>query len=277
MPSFNLTDILTNSENFQPVRQAGEAYAASPEGKRAAAEDEEYERWSNDPMTIIMHGPPWGDANAQRARREFWKTTDSYKTFNQKWTSSAPTAADPAMQAEAMRGGNLAGALDQFAQEMLKPLDMNDPTVKRIFADVQGRSQMNANLRGVQGGLSNMATEKAIADAGLAHQFGRQQLGAQALTNGLSDARGQERFREDQYRYDTGLSQQVHQGKVAQGQASGALTGGLIGSLGYLGGPALGAATMTAGTQLGGGMGGMSAGQWQPPQRGGLSGGGRGY
>lgn len=212
------------------------------------------------------------------AIRKAWRQSPAYKQFRvdtenrhreEAQQAQGQQAENTAMAAEQSRGTQWRDQLQAFYAEMSKPLDMKDPTVMRIQADVQGRSAMAANQRGIQGGLSNLNTEKALADSALGQQGARQQLGMQALGLGLNDTAGLERLRqqgsqfdrnfgEDQYRYNVGLSQQTHAGQQQFGQGVGSLIGGAIGLPFGLAGP---------GAQLGGGIGGLSGGTWSPPQR----------
>lgn len=248
------------------------------------SEEEALQTFANEFGNKFMFGlMGWEDAKRDPAkmealRRAFYNSDQgkSFKAGSEARANSPAPEAQPATApgpdaaaAEAARGQAWRDQLQAFYAEMAKPLDMNDPTVKRIQADVQGRSAMAANQRGIQGGLSNLNTEKALADSALGMQAQRQQLGVQALGLGLSDTQGLERLRqqgsqfdqqfaEDKYRYDTGLSQQTFNGRSDLFRTGGSIIGGAIGAPFGLAGP---------GAAIGSGVGGLASGSWSPAPR----------
>jgi hypothetical protein len=131
----------------------------------------------------------------------------------------------------------------------------------------------NAAMRGqgLSGGVSNLNSERAVADASLKYQMGRQQMGLQA-TGALMGGLQQQYMNDEQKRqYEQGMNLQLQQAQAAanqqkylqqQQQASGLM--GMIGTgVGaYFGG----AAGAQAGGQLGQSFGSQQYGQNNPYQ-----------
>jgi hypothetical protein len=178
------------------------------------------------------------------------------------------------------------GDIRAFADELRQPWDQlqKDPRIKAIVDDVQGRMQM-ANRDIGSGGLSGQGMSRALLATQTGIMGNRDQLAAQILNMGVGDARAsidgrfdRDRFKEDQYRFDTNQFMQQY---AQQNNRQGALGAGIGGVLGGLAGgaasfipglqsfaPQLIGAGINTGSYLGGGMGLSGGPSYRPPARG---------
>lgn len=175
--------------------------------------------------------------------------------------------------------------LDEFYRQLSQPIDPNDPEIVRV-ASQAGRSAATAAYgRGIEGGAAVANTERT-AGAAAADMFQRERErrdGLRAQVGGLraGGAMNQQQFQQSQQqmadaqrRYAEGLRYQDQMDQYNAGmqraQGLGGAIGAGIGALGFLGGPAVGAATTSAGMGLGAGIGGLS---YRPPPKRSYSGG----
>lgn len=158
--------------------------------------------------------------------------------------------------------------LDDFSKKMGMSVDELIASGDAGMASNRNQAASQAGQRGVglSGGVSNMNSQRAVADAALKYQSGRQQLGLQA-TQGLMQGLNQEYLNEeDRRRYEQGIDLQLQQArnaaymqkyKDAQQQRAGLL--GMVGTA--IGGIFGGAQGAQAGGALGQGVGNMSYSQ----------------
>lgn len=163
--------------------------------------------------------------------------------------------------------------LDQFSQkmnmsveELISSGDLGVRAARNDAAAAAGRRGV-----GLSGGASDLNTQRAVADAGLKYQMGRQQLGLQA-TQGLQQGLQQQYMNtENRRQYEQGLNLQLQSAQAAaqnqkyaqEQQQAGGLTG-MVGTV--LGGIWGGAPGAKAGGELGQGYGQMQYGQQNPYQ-----------
>lgn len=212
-----------------------------------------------------------GTELAQKIRLKMRQDPDGWKKHQQSVGFYVDPKAKAAADKEAKENTDQdkrRADMDAFYQEMMKPLDMNDPQVQRVMANVKGQAGDKQFMEsgGMEGGLANTQVARAMTDTQAAIQMDRQRLGLEALGAATNSGDNLMRFREDQYRHDQGVNYQnmmsKYQNKLGQGQSIGALLGGGLGAIGgfAVGGPMGAVAGAGAGSQLGGGLGGMTAG-----------------
>lgn len=163
--------------------------------------------------------------------------------------------------------------LSTFADNMNMSVD---DLIKHGDVGMQANRNQANNLAaqrgaGLSGGISNMNSQRAVADAALKYQMGRQQMGQQAMGQLLNGLQTQYMNDEDRRRYEQGMSMQLQQSQAAanqqkymqrQQQASGimGLAGGIIGGIwGGQGGA-------QAGSSIGQAFGTMQYGSSNPYQ-----------
>jgi len=153
--------------------------------------------------------------------------------------------------------------IDDFFDELNKPLDMNDPYVKNILMNARQTTLTSANNAGIFGPYSQNLAEQSFIKGSADLQDAKQGRALQALGMGTSQFNNQRDFNydvaKDKYTNEMDLWK-YNQGK---NQGLGGLIGGGIGALGggLLGGPG----GATAGWQVGSGVGGMFGGGNSPP------------
>lgn len=203
---------------------------------------------------------------------------------------SDPNALQP-VDPDKAAADKLAADLDAFGREMMGPLNMSDPTVKRLIESAQAGISRDVLGSGVEGGMANAAIGKGVGDAGLAIHAQRQALGAQVLGNRLVDQRQLNMYKDQAARMQLGEEYQNQlagwESSRGMGQQIGGLLGAAVGGVGgfFLGGPAGAAMGASGGYGIGSGIGGSTSGG--PPRApvynspyygyssGGMSGGGR--
>ena len=159
-----------------------------------------------------------------------------------------------------------------------------DPVFQSLINAGRSAGQYAAGRAGVASneGLGLRGVAAAATQATTPYLQSRQQLaqGYMGLANqrdlglgNLALGRDQLTLQGQQMQDQFGLQAQAMQNQIAlanwqqqqtQAQGLGALLGAGVGALGFLGGPALGAATMPLGASLGGGLGGMIGGGAAP-------------
>jgi hypothetical protein len=159
---------------------------------------------------------------------------------------------------------NIQKFIDGLGADAAGTKRMQDLIARKAQAQ-QGASASRAGLGsvgsgGVGGGLSEMGRASIAGDLNTKYDLQRQGLQAQAM--GLLNQRDLGLSQLDlQY---TQLQNQQAEAQWAaqknQAQGIGSAIGAGVGALGFIGGPALGAATMGAGSALGGGLGGLATG-----------------
>lgn len=161
--------------------------------------------------------------------------------------------------------------LQQFYDEMQKPLDMNDPLVANILSNARSQALTSSEGRGVYGGYSqNVANQQYINTAAQLQQQ-RQQMGQQALQSGVGASQDLARLRYGQARDSYQDMLRNYQSQNDQNQGWGAGIGGVLGAgaglaASFIPGlqpfaPSLIAGGASVGSNIGRGIGGMS----QPP------------
>lgn len=122
---------------------------------------------------------------------------------------------------------------------------------------------------GLSGGISDRNSQRAMADAAMKYQMGRQQMGQAAMGQVLNGLQTQYMNDEDRRRYEQGMNLQLQQAQAGaqsqkymqqQQQASGLM--GMVG--GVIGGIYGGAGGAQAGSAAGQAIGGYSYGQSNP-------------
>lgn len=180
----------------------------------------------------------------------------------------------PKMGKSAGQGGSpedWMALLQQFADEMNKPLDLNDPMVRNILEGARTGTMTGLQGQGVFGGYSNNQAEKSYIGAASGLQQQRRQLGLSALQSGAGASQDLLKTRYGMARDQYGDMMQNYQYGKDQNEGWGAGIGGAIGGvLGGIGGFATGGpagavggfqAGSAAGSSFGRGIGGMH----QPP------------
>lgn len=160
---------------------------------------------------------------------------------------------------------DITGQIQAFIDNLRGPLN-NDPVYQQIAKQAINAAQAQAGRAGMSGRSGLAATNAAAVTQTTSAPYyaARQQAlaGGLALQNqrdlGLGQLQAQKAALEAGLAKDTWAAQQ----NAAQGV--GAAIGGGIGALGFIGSPALGAATMGAGAAIGGGLGGMVAAPTAP-------------
>jgi hypothetical protein len=147
----------------------------------------------------------------------------------------------------------------QLIDDLMKPLDLNDPLVQNILTGARTATLADLSGRGIQGGYSENQAQQAYINAAAQLQGQRQARALQALGQGSGYGlqREQQDFARQQYDYENDPARGWGAGI---GGALGALGGGLVGSVvpgvGTLAGVGLGS---QVGSQLGAGIGGQFA------------------
>ncbi len=212
---------------------------------------------------------------------EFQAIYDSVGGDGQGGRQGGPTADEDA-QYQAWRKQTLQ-RLDQFSKEMnlsipelLAKGDMGIQNVSNMAAGNAGRAAYGAGLGG--GGISNLNSQRAVADAQLGYQTQRQAMGLQATNMLMGGLQNEYMNQEDRYRYQQGLDMQLQntranaeaydaQRQQQMWQAVGSVFGGVAGGAANYaqGGSFMGG--FQTGSQLGGGLGGALGGiGYQPYQ-----------
>lgn len=182
--------------------------------------------------------------------------------------ANSQAAAD---QAAADQRTGITNQIQAFVNSMLGPMDPNDPVHKGLVQMGTNAAQASAGRGGLSGRSGLAGTQAAsVAQANaLPYLQARSSLGlqAQGLLNNRDLGLGQ--LNQDWAKFMTDRNDRIAglQAGAQQQQNSmiGSLIGGGLGALGFIGGPALGSATMGAGASLGGSIGG---GFSRPPQYG---------
>src|SRR3990167_7845414 len=185
-----------------------------------------------------------------------------------------PAYKGPPVDPEEERRKAQAAALKAFQDEMLKPLDMNDPQVQQIIQSAAGIGRQNAANRGIEGGAATCIASRAVADAALGLRNQRANLGLQAAGLDMTNQQNVDALNERRFEYDTSAlndsNAQQWQWDQSQRQGAFGLAGGLVGGIAgaYLGrSPQSAMYGFQAGSQLGAGIGGMTSGappRWSP-------------
>jgi hypothetical protein len=158
--------------------------------------------------------------------------------------------------------------VEAFADELMRPLDLNDPTVRAIINDVQGRLTRGLFATGAGGGMAQAAYAKGVGDAALNLEMQRRALGAQLKSQQIGN-----RFQLMAYKDQAArmaLNEQ-YQNELADWEANrgglqtalsvgGGILGGIIGGVASYGNPMAISAGASAGSALGAGIGGAAAG-----------------
>ena len=179
---------------------------------------------------------------------------------------SDPNAEQP-VDPDAAKAAGLAAELDDFAREMMRPVNLNDPYVRQIVNNVSATlSNRNANS-GIGGGMADAAVAKGVGEAALNIQSQRQALGASVMGNRLVDQRQLNMYKDQAARM---ALDEDYQNKLAQWESQrgfGQQLGGVLGAIGggiggfFLGGGPTGALVgATAGYGFGSGLGGSMSG-----------------
>lgn len=189
--------------------------------------------------------------------------------------------------AGAASAAEMNGVRDRI-QKFADSLGVADPAVMdylhRMGQAQAGQAQSQAGIWGANAGNSGLgATGEAAISADLQNKYNLQRNSMQQSALGLLSQHdlgvGQLQLSYDQLRQQQANQQWAAQQNQAQGWGS--AIGGALGALGFAGGPVLGAATMKAGSSIGAGIGGLTAGNSSPytvqtPNYGGGWGGNRG-
>ena len=193
----------------------------------------------------------------------------SAEDFAQATMTPEQKAEQEKLKGETARAEQWRQRVDEFYKQMTIPLDQ-DPTWQKMKQEVRGSAEMDVYQRtgggSGGGGVADASVDRAVADAAIGYDQHRLDRASQAMSLGLGDAAGLEKFREDQYRYDAGQKYQADQQKWAADRESGQMWGGLAGGVGggILGGltgnPAAAAKGAEIGSQVGAGLGGNFAG-----------------
>lgn len=181
-------------------------------------------------------------------------------------------AVDIAAAEEAAKRNDVNSRIQSFIDSMTGPSDPNDPVRRALIQAGTDAAQASAGSSGVRGGLANTAaasmvqanitpyeTQRAQLRGQGVDLLSRYDLGLQQVQLGYDQLEAQQRAAEQQ-RLDM-LAQNSYAGEMARRQGIGAAIGTGLGALGFIGGPALGAATMAAGGAIGGSLGGMTMNQ----------------
>lgn len=169
-----------------------------------------------------------------------------------------------------VRDNKIKRDVDEFYREMTGPLDMNDPEIQRIMADVRGRAGTDVfNTGWGGGGLADTAVARALSDAALNISQQRKSLGAQMMQAALDDSATRMRIQQQadamnaDIAYQNALREYESQSNLFRvgGGILGGLAGGAFGLMAGGGpltptgwaGAGLGAST---GAQIGAGLGG---------------------
>jgi hypothetical protein len=187
-------------------------------------------------------------------------------------SSGDPTAGGaPAMGPQPGSPEHWLMLLQQFADEMNSPLDMNDPMVSNILQGARTSTMASLQDRGIQGGYSQNQAERSYIGAAAGLQQQRRQLGLQALNvgQGASSELLKQRYNMSRDSHNDLLKNYQWQDEQNQGLGSliGGGLGGLLGGAGgfFLGGPAGAAAGAQTGFQAGSSIGRGIGGMNQPP------------
>lgn len=168
----------------------------------------------------------------------------------------------PGQTAEMTRQAEEAKTMAQireFADNLLKPLDENDPEVRQIMTNASNATEKQARLQGVQGPMSIANTEDAMQKTLVGYNADRSQRGFQALQYKHAAQLGEGQMLDAARKADW-----ERQAGMAKSQADksplplalgigGAAVGGVAGF--FAGGPAGAAAGAGAGFGMGSGAG----------------------
>lgn len=188
----------------------------------------------------------------------------------EQWKASKGFYVDKEAAAKADREKQVRAGLDQFAQEMMRPLsaeDLNRPEVRMQLQQAQSASDRHARLSGFGGsGMSGANSEQAYMYARAQMEQQRKDMGLRATGMQLQDMSQVSDLRERARQFDVGQKMQADQRKRQQEQAMyegvggglGMVAGGLLGTFAAPGiGTAAGAAM---GARAGAGLGGLAYG-----------------
>jgi len=162
-----------------------------------------------------------------------------------------------------VRDNKIKRDVDEFYREMTGPLDMNDPEIQRIMADVRGRAGTDVfNTGWGGGGLADTAVARALSDAALNISLQRKSLGAQMMQAALDDSATRMRIQQQadmmnaDIAYQNALREYESQSNLYR--IGGGILGGLAGgAIGFMAGGPVGAGLGVAtGSQVGAGLGG---------------------
>lgn len=163
--------------------------------------------------------------------------------------------------------------LDAFAQKMNMSVEELIASGDLGIKSARNDAAAQAGRRGVglSGGISDLNSQRAVADAGLKYQNNRHQMGLQATQGLMQGLQGEYMNMEDRRRYEQGLNLQLQSAQAAaqnqkymqQQQQSAGLAGAVGTVFGGIWGGAKGA---EAGGQLGQAYGANYYGQQNPYQ-----------
>lgn len=208
---------------------------------------------------------------------------DKFEKWGREWE-----AANPTVKTELNSGVTGTGQTDstdtinddlyKWVQSMSGPVDPNDPVVRGLEAVGTNAAQRDARNRGVYGGLSGMNVQTGAQQAVLPYLQQRPQLALQGLGALSQRDLNLRNISVQQLQAENAAIAQKNAADAAnfgaqQNSASstGSLIGGIIGAIpGIIAAPYTGGASLGligAGSAIGGGVGGMTAGS-APQMRG---------
>lgn len=187
-----------------------------------------------------------------------------YSTTGRSGTSSSgttPVTQPPNIVTQRGAPDSAEARLRQYIDQLMGPLDLTDPRVQAILRNAQSSTALDAQNRGIQGGLALSGQQAAYigASANLMDSQHR-------LAGSLLDSSANREIRRDEMDYGRFLDEQSRNQDLWR--TGGSILGGLAGAgIGIAGGPA----TMPflpsliyGGSQVGAGVGGGIASMNQP-------------
>lgn len=156
--------------------------------------------------------------------------------------------------------------------KFLADLDPNSPQTQAMYQYIQKRGQATQGAASARAGLGSVGSGQGggglsaygqqMVQGDLANKYDLQRKSLQAQGVGLLNQRdlGLKGLEQGYMQMQNQQQEQAWAAKQNQAQGIGAAIGGGLGALGFIGGPALGAATMAGGAALGGGLGGLATG-----------------
>jgi hypothetical protein len=178
----------------------------------------------------------------------------------------APGSGEQGVDPDKAAADSLAAQLDAFAKEMMGPLNMQDPTTRRIIDDVTAKVGTRNYGSGISGGMADAAVGRGVGDAALGLHAQRQSLGASVMGNRLVDQRQLNMYKDQAARMQLGEQYQNQLAGWESQRGAGQQIGGVLGAIGgglggfFLGGPAGAMAGASAGYGMGSGIGGSMSG-----------------
>lgn len=150
----------------------------------------------------------------------------------------------------------------EYAAEMSKPLDMNDPHVVAILGGASQSAMRGSESRGVMGAASVGAGQRAYTDAAVGLDMQKRQMYQQAIESMSGRNISQQGIDLQRQQLQAGVLQQQAMAKYQQEQGLmrgiGAVGGATIGAIAGSAVPGLGtAAGLGAGAGIGAGVAGM--------------------